>query len=49
MNEITFLLIGIIWLLTLLIAFVTGGALGTSTKDEMINQMKCSNCGHKGR
>lgn len=49
MNEFTPILIMIIWALTVFIAFMAGGAMGTGTGQQIAkSKMVCSKCGHRG-
>lgn len=45
MNETIMLLTLTLWVLTMFIAFMIGGAMGTRCSNEMF----CSKCGHKGK
>lgn len=48
MTGLEFVLIIVLWILTVFISFMIGGAIGTSTDEELRKEMVCSNCGHKG-
>jgi len=49
MTELEIIILLTLWLLSIFFAFIVGGAMGTSYKDELKSQMVCSKCGHRGK